>query len=214
MGTLFALLTLGIFAWSVIGIIIPRVVGLSGRGQAVGLLGLSMVMFLIVGATQPPTVAELAARAEQEAARDAEMAAEEAAREEERIVREAAEAIRLAEEERVELERLALMADAPCDLSGNISRELFDLLCQMAASAHGEGAPLNALTVVMAPAQADLARQIRAGSIEAENMLLEMHGAWLRTLGARAGMVEVFYGRAHLATVMTNVFSPPSVTFH
>ena len=210
MGTLFAFLTLGIFAWAVIGIIIPRIVGLSGRGQAVGLLGLSMVMFLIIGAMQPPTETELADRTERETAREAERATEKAAREEERIAREAAEA----EETRIELERLALMADAPCDLSGNIPRELFDLLCQMAASAHGEGAPLNALTVVMAPEHADLAREIRAGSIEAENMLLELHGAWTRTLGARACMVEVFYGRAHLATAMTNVFSPPSVTFH
>ena len=61
---------------------------------------------------------------------------------------------------------------------------------------------------------ADIARAIRSGSPEAENLLLNMLNAWMVQRGVRVAQVDIFYGRAHIATAETHVWRAPSVTFH
>ena len=99
----------------------------------------------------------------------------------------------------------------PCDITGNVPDVLRPLLCTVATSVHGGDAPVNQLTVTV---DRDIADAIRARMSEAENMLLNMLDAWMTQRGVRVASVEVFYGRAHLATVETHVWRAPSVTFH
>ena len=89
---------------------------------------------------------------------------------------------------------------------------LWPLLCDFATSVHGGEGPVNALTVMVE--DADIARAIRSGSPEAENLLLNMLNAWMVQRGVRVAQVDIFYGRAHIATAETHVWRAPSVTFH
>ena len=99
----------------------------------------------------------------------------------------------------------------PCDISGNVPDALWPLLCQLAVSVHGGDEPSNVLTVTVG--DSDMATGIGSGSPQAENMLLELLGAWMRVRGIRVAAVDVFYGRAHLATAETHAWRAPTVTF-
>ena len=100
----------------------------------------------------------------------------------------------------------------PCEITGNVPPVLWPLLCDFATSVHGGEGPVNALTVMVE--DADIARAIRSGSPEAENLLLNMLNAWMVQRGVRVAQVDIFYGRAHIATAETHVWRAPSVTFH
>ena len=100
----------------------------------------------------------------------------------------------------------------PCEITGNVPPVLWPLLCDFATSVHGGEGPVNALTVMVE--DADIARAIRSGSPEAENLLLNILNAWMVQRGVRVAQVDIFYGRAHIATAETHVWRAPSVTFH
>ena len=67
MGALLVFVSLGVFAWSALGLISPRIARLRGRLQAVGLFGLSVVLFAVAGAMLP----EPSPEAEREVTRNA-----------------------------------------------------------------------------------------------------------------------------------------------
>ena len=101
--------------------------------------------------------------------------------------------------------------NASCEITGTIPPELQEPICNIASSAHGGGEPSNQLTVMLTPA---LAMSVRAKDLEAENMLQQLLGAWMRTRKVRVARVEAFYGSIHLATVETHAYRSPSVEFH
>ena len=78
MGTFLVFVSLAVFAWSVLGLISPRVARLAGRLQAVGLFGLSVVLAVVAGAMlpepSPEPARELARTADADTGRAAERA--------------------------------------------------------------------------------------------------------------------------------------------
>lgn len=98
-----------------------------------------------------------------------------------------------------------------CEVTGSVPPALRGPICGIAASVHGGGEPVNQLTVMV---KQEIAYGIAAKTPDAKNLLLQLLGAWKRTKGVRVAQVEVFYGKAHLATVETTVFSGDKVEFH
>lgn len=105
----------------------------------------------------------------------------------------------------------AAPAAAQCEITGEVPQAIRSVICNIATSVHGGDAPVNALTLIVSR---PVAAQIRAETVDAEDMLLTLLAAWQNTRQVDVARVEVFYGRAHLATARTHVFRQPSVTFH
>ena len=85
------------------------------------------------------------------------------------------------------------------------------VVCGIATSVHGGDPPVNALTIM---ATLPVATAIRVKTPDAENALLTLLDSWITQRGVRVARLEVFYGRAHLATASTGVFGAPTVEFH
>ena len=105
----------------------------------------------------------------------------------------------------------AARALAQCDITGNVPAQLRAPICGIATSAHGGDAPVNQLTLIVS---VSVATAVRLETPVAESALLDLLAAWKRLRGVRVARLEVFYGRAHLATARTHVIRPDSVEFH
>lgn len=106
----------------------------------------------------------------------------------------------------------AAPALAQCEITGNVPQQLRDPICGIATSAHGGDAPVNQLTLTVSVSVATAVR-LETPPV-AEDALLDLLAAWKRLRGVRVARLEVFYGRAHLATARTHVIRPDSVEFH
>ena len=96
-----------------------------------------------------------------------------------------------------------------CQITGQVPQQLRAIICDIATSVHGDG-ELNRLTLRV---NLGLANEIRSESPSVEDMLLNLLDAWKGLRGATVASVEVYYGRAHLATAQTRLLRSPSVTF-
>ena len=102
-------------------------------------------------------------------------------------------------------------AFAQCDVSGQIPGALRGPLCEISTSISGSGPPVNQLTLMV---KREVATAVRAKTPDAEDLLLTILNSWMNLRSAKVARVEVYYGRAHLATAKTNVFRAPSVNYH
>ena len=85
-------------------------------------------------------------------------------------------------------------------------------ICSIATSVHGGDAPVNALTILVTQ---EVAYAVRAQVPDADNMLLTLLDTWMTQRDVLVARIEVYYGRAHLATARSGgVFSGPSVKYH
>ena len=60
----------------------------------------------------------------------------------------------------------------------------------------------------------EVAFTISAETPDARDFMLTLLDRWMTDRNVRVARVEVFYGRAHLATAQTRVFGGPTVEFH
>ena len=84
-------------------------------------------------------------------------------------------------------------------------------LCSVATSVHGGEPPVNQLTLIVTR---EVAYTIAADTLDARDFMLTLLDRWMTDRNVRVARVEVFYGRAHLATAETRVFGGPTVEFH
>ena len=59
----------------------------------------------------------------------------------------------------------------------------------------------------------DIAMEIRAETLDAEEMLLNLLGAWKYQHDLVVGIVDVYYGKVHLATAKTTARRGDHVVF-
>lgn len=106
-------------------------------------------------------------------------------------------------------------ADASCEITGRVPSSIRSAICRVATSVHGGEAPVNQLTLIVTR---EIAREISAETPDARDFMLTLLDRWMTdrpsSLRLRVARVEVFYGRAHLATAKTRVFGNPTVEFH
>ena len=98
-----------------------------------------------------------------------------------------------------------------CEITGKVPRSIRENICAVATSVHGGDAPVNQLTLMLTR---EVAYAIRARTPDADNFMLTLLDRWMTDRGVSVARVEVFYGRAHIATAETHMFSTPSVTYH
>lgn len=105
-----------------------------------------------------------------------------------------------------------LLSGAPdCEVTGTVPKNIKEVICKVATSVHGGKSPVNQLTIVLKRAPA---ATVATKSIDAKDFLLTLLNSWKEGRKVKVARVEAYYNRVHLATAKTNVFSPPSVTFH
>ena len=98
-----------------------------------------------------------------------------------------------------------------CEITGNVPASIREGVCSVATSVHGGEPPVNQLTLIVTR---EVAYTIAAETPDARDFMLTLLDRWMTDRNVRVARVEVFYGRAHLATAETRVFRGPSVEFH
>ena len=111
---------------------------------------------------------------------------------------------------------LMLSASTPglaqtCEITGTVSASIRGAICGVATSVHGGEPPVNQLTLIVTR---EVAFTISAETPDARDFMLTLLDRWMTDRNVRVARVEVFYGRAHLATAQTRVFGGPTVEFH
>ena len=111
---------------------------------------------------------------------------------------------------------LVLSASPPglaqtCEIEGTVPASIRSVICRMATSVHGGEPPVNRLTVVVTR---EVAFAISAETPDVRDLLLTLLDRWITARNVRVARVEVFFGRAHLATARTRLFGRPIVEFH
>ncbi len=111
---------------------------------------------------------------------------------------------------------ILLGASAPgfaqtCQITGTVPESIRNGICGVATSVHGGEPPVNQLTLIVTR---EVAYTISAETPDAKDFMLTLLDRWMTDRNARVARVEVFFGRAHLATARTRVFGEPTVEFH
>ena len=98
-----------------------------------------------------------------------------------------------------------------CEITGTVPASIRGAICSVATSVHGGEPPVNQLTLMVTR---EVAYTIAAETPDARDFMLTLLDRWLADRKVRVARIEVFYGRAHLATAETRVFGRPIVEFH
>ena len=98
-----------------------------------------------------------------------------------------------------------------CEITGTVPASIRGAICSVATSVHGGEPPVNQLTLIVTR---EVAYTIAADTVDARDFMLTLLDRWMTDPNVRVARVEVFYGRAHLATAETRVFGGPTVEFH
>ena len=111
---------------------------------------------------------------------------------------------------------LMLNASAPglaqrCEITGTVPASIRGVICGVATSVDGGGPPVNQLTLVVTR---EVAFTISTENPDAQNFMLALLDLWTTDRNVRVARMEVYYGRAHLATAQTRAFRRPTVEFH
>ena len=99
----------------------------------------------------------------------------------------------------------------PCDITGTVPADIRGVICKVATSVHGGGAPVNQLTLIL---KEDVAAAVSAKGLSAKDFMLTLLRSWKNGRGVRVARVEAHYGQVHLATAKTNARGEPTVEFH
>ena len=97
-----------------------------------------------------------------------------------------------------------------CEITGNVPTKIRGVICRVATSVNGGGAPVNQLTVMLkrAPVAA-----LWAKTPEARDFMLTLLDTWMTGRGVQVARVEAYFGRARVAVAETRVWGSPRVTF-
>ena len=96
-----------------------------------------------------------------------------------------------------------------CEITGDVATPIKEHICVIATSVHGD--PKNLTLTLMVTR--DVAQEIRAETLDAEEMLLNLLGAWKYQHDLVVGIVDVYYGKVHLATAKTTARRGDHVLF-
>ena len=111
---------------------------------------------------------------------------------------------------------LVLSASTPglaqtCEITGTVPASIRGVVCVVATSVHGGESPGNELTLVVTR---EFAFLVTAQTPVARDFILTLLDRWMTDRNVRVARVEVYYGRAHLATARPRVLSGPLIEFH
>ena len=94
-------------------------------------------------------------------------------------------------------------------MTGTVAKPIKEHICLIATSVHGNPDSYT-LTLIVTR---ETALEIRAETLDAEEMLLALLGAWKYQHELSGGIVRVYYGKVHLATAKTTLLSGDRVEF-